>query len=199
MQTITIDSRDLSYTIDTYGMFTGESTQEGEEEYYTEEYKLTEAEQEKIEFDYDHKGVVKELAIASVQLLHENFVQHGNGIVKEIELVKETSPQFYNYTTDAYTADWTLNIEALKTYIVLHQGEYNNFERDNWYSVYDSHGTENFNEDNYIVAMLDFYTQNEYDREDYEMSMFEYESQAWTENMKPTEEFQKILNTKETK
>lgn len=42
MKTLLIDNRDLCYTIDTYGMFNGESTQESEEEYYTEEYKLTE-------------------------------------------------------------------------------------------------------------------------------------------------------------
>lgn len=199
MQIIKIDSRDLSYTIDTYGMFNGESSQEGEEEYYTEEYKLTEVEQEKIEFDYDHKGVVKELAIASVQLLHENLVQHGDGIVTEIELISEASPQFYNYTTDSYTANWTIDTEKLENYIKANQGEYNNFERENWYSVYNSHGTENFKAKDYIVASLDFYTTKEYDREDYEMSMFEYGSNAWTENMKPSEEFQKTLDTKGAK
>ena len=193
MKTIKVDNRDLNFTIDTYGMFTGESSQEGEEEYYTEEYKLTEDEQEKIEFDYDHPEVVKSLANASVNLLHNEFVTHGNGIVTAIEIEDTKSPQFYNYTTDSYKANWTINVEALQTYIVLHQSEYDEFVSENW-STLDTENSEDV-----LVAMLDFYTSNEYDREDYEMSMFEYESEAWTENMKPSEEFQKLLDTKETK
>ena len=193
MKTIKVDNRDLNFTIDTYGMFTGESSQEGEEEYYTEEYKLTEDEQEKIEFDYDHPEVVKSLANASVNLLHNEFVTHGNGIVTAIEIEDTKSPQFYNYTTDSYKANWTINVEALQTYIVLHQSEYDEFVSENW-STLDTENSEDV-----LVAMLDFYTSNEYDREDYEMSMFEYESEAWTENMKPSKEFQKLLDTKETK
>lgn len=191
MKTIKIDSRDLNFTIDTYGMFNGESSEEGEHEYYTEEYKLTEAEQEKIEFDYDHNGVVKELAIASVQLLHENFVQHGDGIVKEIELIKESSPQFYNYTTDAYTANWTIDEDKLKQYCVDNAPKYAEFVTEHWDYGFKK-AIDESDEDTQLVIALDFYTQAEYDREDYEMSMFEYESNAWIENMKPSEEFQKI-------
>lgn len=39
--TVKIDNRDLAYTIDTYGMFTGESVDESGREYYRDEYKLT--------------------------------------------------------------------------------------------------------------------------------------------------------------
>lgn len=44
---ITIDNRDLAYCIDTYGMFTGESVDEGESEHYCEEYDLIDSKEPK--------------------------------------------------------------------------------------------------------------------------------------------------------
>ena len=97
---ITINSLDLGYTVDTYGMFTGESTDESESDYYREEYNLTDDEWRSIGFDYDHAGIVKSLANSSIQLLDENLIQHGSGVVTAIDLRSTTSPQFYNYTTE---------------------------------------------------------------------------------------------------
>ena len=198
MKTLKVDNRDLNFTIDTYGMFTGESSQEGEEEYYTEEYKLTEDEASQIDFDYDHPQVVKALANASVQLLHEYFVQHGDGTVTAIEIEDTKSPQFYNYTTDSYSANWTVDEVKLKQYCIDNAPKYTEFVTENWDYEFKK-AIDEADEDTQLVIALDFYTRSEYDREDYEMSMFEYESEAWTENMKPSEEFQKILDTKETK
>ncbi len=198
MKTLKVDNRDLHFTIDTYGMFTGESSEEGEVEYYTEQYKLTEDEVGQIEFDYDHPEVVKALANASVQLLHEYFVQHGDGTVTAIEIEDTKSPQFYNYTTDSYSANWTVDEDKLKQYCIDNAPKYTEFVTENWdYEL--KKAIEEADEDTQLVIALDFYTSEEYDREDYEMSMFEFESQVWAENMKPSEEFQKILDNKEAK
>lgn len=194
--TIDIDSRDLAYTIDTYGMFTGESTDESESEYYRDEYNLTDDEWRSISFDYDHAEIVKALASSSIQLLDENLVQHGSGIVKAVDLRSTTSPKFYNYTTDSYIATWTVDVKKLENYIKADQAKYNSFEREHWYSVYDSHGTDNFKQEDYIVAMLDYYTQTEYSPEDYNMSMFEYESEAYYENMTLDQDSQKLIDSK---
>lgn len=192
---ITIDNRDLSYTIDTYGMFTGESCEEGEREYYQETYNLTDDEWRDLEFDYDHPAVVRSLAESSVDILHNEFVTHGNGIVRSIDIEDTRSPQFYNYTTDSYKAIWDINSVKLKLYC-----RDNGFEA--WLSEQQSDGNwsdvDSKSED-YIVAMLDFYTSREFDREQYEDRMFECESEAWSEGTKLSDESQKMIDQKEAK
>lgn len=67
------------------------------------------------------------------------------------------------------------------------------FKSENWSSLDDE------NADDVTVAMLDFWSQQEYTAEEYESIMFEIESEAWMNNMKPTEDFQKLLTLKESK
>ena len=190
-----IDSRDLHYTIDTYGMFTGENCEEGEIEYYQSEHGLTDEEAGEIEFDYDHAGVVKHLAEASVNLLWNKFVKHGDGTVKNIDLDDTKSPQFYNYTTDSYMAVWEVNEDMLKQYIAGRLEEFNLFVTENWDYEYSKAVSESDEETQAVIA-LDFYTSNEYDREDYESSMFEHESEAWMENMTLDEKSQTLIDSK---
>lgn len=178
---LTIDSRDLAYTVDMYGMFNGEGADEMEGEWYRDEYGI-----ENIEFDYDAKSVLQALAEYSVGLLHTEFV--GKGIVRSIDLVDTTSPQFYNFTTDAYTAKWDFHSEHLDDYIAEHMDAWWEFQKENWPSMDYS------NTDDEYTAKLDFYTRTEYSAEDYMDSMFEFESEAWLENMKPTEEYQLIID-----
>lgn len=44
--TISINNKDLPYTIDTYGMYNGESVEEGEQMYYAEDYEMSMFEKE---------------------------------------------------------------------------------------------------------------------------------------------------------
>lgn len=197
MKKLIIDNRDLSYTIDTYGMFTGESASENEYEYYAEEYNLKDDEREKIDFDYDTDGVVETLAEASVRALEKNLINstYANTlkIVKSIKLIKTKSPQFYNYTTDSYTAEWEVDEDLLNQFIKNNMKQWLEFKSENWSSLDDE------NADDVTVAMLDFWSQQEYTAEEYESIMFEIESEAWMNNMKPTEDFQKLLTLKEPK
>lgn len=80
---ITIDNRDLIYSIDTYGMFTGESVDEMESEHYRDEYGLTDDEWRSLSFDYDHAGIVKDLALESISNI-ENAT--AGTVVRSIEL-----------------------------------------------------------------------------------------------------------------
>ena len=211
--TITIDNRDLAFTIDTYGMFTGGIDIENLEiDDLKTIYNLTDDEAEALEFDYDHAGVVKALAEQSVQLLHQHFVQHGDGTILDIDLGDTQSPKFYNYTTDSYTADWTVDMDKLRDYIESNWEAFRTFANDwgdlsvyvNWNdrthagggAMYDGPPIDIFKHDDCIAAMIDYYTRNDYDPDDYNMSMFEYEFEAWSANMTLAPESQQLIARK---
>lgn len=200
---LTINNLDLAFTIDTYGMFNGDSVDESEVDYYTEEYQLTPEEAQQIDFDYDHAGIVEALATASVSILENELA--GDAVVKSISLpVKTRSPQFYNYTTDSYDAEYEIDLDALLVYANQNQAEFGKHIEDNWrefVNVPQEITVEYLqaDDDKFLVAMLDLYLRNVVDVESYEMQMFESESEAYYENMKPTAEFQKLLDKKEAR
>lgn len=186
---IRINNKDLAYTIDTYGMFNGESVEEQELDYYRYEYGMTEDELERIEYNYDHSGIVKDLSAASISLLHNEFVEHGDGIVKSIELDDTKSPRFYNYTTDSYTAFWDVDVEKLRAALKGRQQELDDFIREQWRAL---DVRDEYDED-YIVAMLDFWTRDRYSEDDYNMAMWEQESEIYIENMTLTKDSEKLV------
>lgn len=201
MRTIEINSLDLGYTIDTYGMFTGESTDESESDHYREEYNLTDDEWRTIGFDYDHPEIVKALANSSVQLLDENLVQHGSGVVMAIDLRSTTSPRFYNYTTDSYRADWTIDESKLIDYINQDTAKFANHLVESWNEFIGVPVKIDLewltdDDDKMLVAAIDFWSRNEYDPESYDMQMFEVESEAYYENMTLNTESQQLIDSK---
>jgi len=195
---LTIDNRDLNYTIDMYQLFSGESYIESEIEYYNE-VNGANHDYDCFEWHCDMAGARKELALSSINLLHNEFVLHGGGIVKSIELAETNSPKYYNYTTDSYIAEWHIDIKKLKKYILDNFQEFREYTENNW-SVLSINWSEKkvlktiysgkymtakediFKDDDCIVAMLDFYTQNNYSREDYFMAMFECEYESYCDN-----------------
>lgn len=65
---------------------------------------------------YDHKGWLRELAEASVEVVRDAVI--GEGIVHAVELTGEVhSPQFYNFSTDSYMARWTVDTDALEAWL----------------------------------------------------------------------------------
>lgn len=186
--TISINNKDLPYTIDTYGMYNGESVEEGEQDYYASEYNLTEQEQFSLTFDYDHPAIVEHLSNDSIALIEQALQFETPEVVKQIRLVKSQSPQFYNYTTDSYTADWTIDLDALAK---VTPEDWRKQALERGWSDDDLEG------DNEIVAKLDLYLLSKLDTEDYEMSMFEAESSAYTENMTLDADSQKLIDSKE--
>lgn len=193
---ITINNRDLPYTIDTYGMFTGEFSEESEREYYADKYNLTDDEQFALGFDYNHSEIVRSLAVESVNLLENNLVRSTNGIVQGISMPENTrSPQFYNYTTDSYDATWLINEQRLEDYAKKHK--YSNGYTFQEFLLDSSWGLLDSESEDYIVAMLDFVLPSFYDVEDYEMAMFEHESEAYSENMTLDKESEALIVSKE--
>lgn len=193
---LTIDNRDLSYTIDTYGMFTGDSVQESEADHYREEYNLTDDEWRELGFDYDHPAIVKELALRSIDLLYNQFCTHGNGIVMNILFKESKSPQFYNYTTDHYTAEWIIDEDRLKQYISERDEDFRLFAESEWSYEMSKAVAEDDAETQTVIA-IDFYTRQEYSAEDYESAMFELEWEAYSNNMKLDAESEALIEKKE--
>lgn len=193
MKTLRINSRDLAYTIDTYGMFTGESVEESESEYYRDEFKLTDDEWRDLEFNYNHAGIVKALADASVNILWNEL---KGAIVHDIKVDESGSPQFYNYTTDHYTASWTIDDQQLEAYIRNTEAEFKSFVSENWDYEYSKAVTEG-DEDTQLVVALDFWSRQILDPEDYESQMFEVEFEAYSENMELTPESDDLIRRKQ--
>lgn len=198
--TLTISNLDLAYTIDTYGMFNGDSVDESEVEYYTDEYQLTPEEAQQIDFDYDHAGIVADLASASVNVLSNELA--SDPVVLDISLpVKTRSPQFYNYTTDSYDAEYTIDLDELLKFANQNQAEFGRHIEENWREFVNVPATitaEYLQDDNdkMLVAMLDLYLRSVVDPESYEMQMFESEFEVYSENMQPTPEFKKLIDSK---
>lgn len=197
---IRINSQDLPFTIDTYGMFNGDGFEDNEIEYYRDEYNLTETEIEAIEFDYNFGGIVSDLATQSVDLLKNNLIYHNEtgGIVTAIsEPENARSPQFYNYTTDSYDATWTIDVTKLERKVKnLKNNDGQTFQE---YLLNSAWGLLDDRSDDNIVAMLDFYLPTVYNPEDYEMSMFEHENEIYCKNVTLTKESKKLIEAKELK
>lgn len=199
---IRIDNRDLAYTIDTYGMFDGSHATESELEYIQEEHALTDDETRELEFDYDHAGVVRDLAGHSVNLIWNN-VRNDDGIVKDVTLDKTTSPRFYNYTTDSYVAIWDINVLKLKKWIRDNYDKFELYRDEHWNDDYklnkrEHDGTVNrsYDPEYIIIAMLDFYTREVYEEDDYNEYMNEIELECWNNNMTLTAEAEQMLAKK---
>lgn len=162
MVTLEIDSRDLAYTIDTYGMFENNADEyilEGlQDEHPGIEY-------DDVDWNYNHPEYVKQLAKASINLLHNALVLHGEGVIKSIDFVRSFSPQFYNFTTDGYKATWKIDEVKLKQ--LVNTDELQAFLLESSWGLLDDKS------DDYIVAMLDFYTQGYYTSEEYNDNMYE--------------------------
>lgn len=169
MSRLLIDNRDLGYTISTYGMF-----ENNNDEYIVEglQDEYPDITWDDIDWEYNHPEYVKNLAHASINILYNEFVVHGDGVVEAIDFVKSGSPQFYNYTTDWYVAEWTINEKKLRGIVDKRLSEYTKFISESGWSLIEP------GSDDELVSMLDFYTRGILSPESYEESMFEAASEA---------------------
>jgi hypothetical protein len=181
--TIKINNLDTPFTIDTYGMFNGESSEEGEAEYYEEELGFT----GEIDFDYDHKSIVSELADYSVfEILR---IVDRDVLVNISEPLSTSSPSYYNYTTDSYVSEWTVNkeklLEAVKD-LTIEDEDFQTFQLNSSWGLLDSES------EDYIVCALDFWGRQY--TEEYNENMWEHESEIYYNNRKPSAEMQAELD-----
>lgn len=190
MKTILINNKDLAFTIDTYGMFTGDGVYEQEIDYYQDEYNLTDDELDNFGFNFDHPAIVRDLAEASVSILEQNIVRESEEkIVYDIKLGDTRSPKFYNYTTDSYDATWTIDEAALEAYCLERKDALHKFIDEEW-------TTTPIDEEDALVMKLDFYTRQVLEEDTYNMEMWEYESEIYMNHMEPDEESAAIIQSK---
>ena len=80
------------------------------------------------DLDVDMKTVIEDLAIASVNWLKCYLTGRPEGIVCNINGPQSTgSPKEYNYTTDHYTAAWTINQKRLEQFVEDRRERYEKF------------------------------------------------------------------------
>lgn len=195
---LSINSRDLPFTIDTYGMFTGESAQEMESEFYREEYKLTDDEWRMLGFDYDIEAIRDGLASASVGIIEDACRYEKPLIVRSIELGSSSSPRFYNYTTDSYNAIWDIDEYALEVYCNKDTDKFDKFIADEWEYEW-QRAIDNNDRETLTTAKLDYYFNSDdtpLTVDSYNESMWESETEAYMNNMTLDEDSQKLIDSK---
>ncbi|PBC38502.1 hypothetical protein CJ179_38555 [Rhodococcus sp. ACS1] len=108
----TTDLKDVS--IDTYNLFPvgGGDYESYEQEYLMETYTGSEGELSYDDFTwrYDNKLWKKMLSETLIQYLLE---EQPEDIIKSIEFVETVSPKEYNFTTDAFYGNYTVDLTAL--------------------------------------------------------------------------------------
>jgi len=185
MTKITIDNRDFeNVTIDTYQMYTGEGAYEMMMEYEEENARTEKREFNKYrEVDYNMKEIVKGLANVSIGVLEEAIKgTPAEKMILEIKLLDTGSPRFYNYTTDWYNAEYTVDTVALDTYINAHTEAIATIMKE-YTNEYDVNLV-----DNKYHASVCHIINNLIERDDYNMSMWEEEGNLYYENMTWTDE-----------
>ena len=184
---IAINSNDTYFHIDTYSVFTLDSEIDNEIDYLMNESSAEPSKYDDYDYEVDHEGHRLALALASINYIKE--LTSGGGIIKDILYENSTSPRFYNYTTDSYTATWFYNKNKLKKYINDNYQAWQEFTASEWSHVYsnvnyhtkkwinDSRYDDKthamvavasssiFNNDDCIASMIDFYTRNVYMQE----------------------------------
>lgn len=122
---IELNNQDTKYTIDTYAYFIGES--------FDESYLEDEKNYDDYNWIYDHKNIVKDLALESIEYLKEILIQDlkDEAIIKSIDLISSGSPQYYNYTTDYYIMNIKYNDQLLDEYIQNNSATFVAYKKDN--------------------------------------------------------------------
>ena len=149
LKTVKIDNRDLGLgaTIDTYNTFTSEST----EDYLIEDYNSehgTDCNYDDFEWTYHHDEIVKELAEARAGQLARDI----DGIAS-VKVLSSHSPDYYNFTTDWFVAEFTVETDTLDKIVKDNLDKWNPWYMKHWLNVVENAK----DKDNcYIVAQLDF-------------------------------------------
>lgn len=100
--------------VDTYHMLNGDSFYESEVQYLTEEMQVVDSEDwdDRVHYlEFDHAAIVEFFAAASWDYVCENLI--GEFIV-EAGQVNSSSPREYNFTSDSYSVEVEVDVEALE-------------------------------------------------------------------------------------
>ena len=183
--TININNLDTDMVhIDTYQMLTGDNFTDYELETLQEQY--PECTYDDFEWTYDHENIVKDLAMASIDILSNAI---DNDIIKSIEYVSSTSPRFYNYTSDSYIMAVTVDEKELNEYIQLNFIELRKIlaswttatKNSEWY-VTEYTPIDDINASDLQHASITHILDNCMTEDNYNMAMWEIEMEAYMEN-----------------
>lgn len=178
---VTIDNRDLEDVhIDTYTMLNGESAEGREREYMREEGR---EDWDTVDIEYDHEAIVDKFAHASIEKVWQEVRFEKPQVIESITFVSCGSPKYYNYTTDYYIADYEVNTPKLQEYIVEHYDAV----REKAKTYDDSIVEGDVSTENLAHAGLCHYIDSIISKDDYNMAMWEAESDVYYQNMKIVE------------
>ena len=188
-----IDNRDFEHVhIDTYSMLTGESNDEMMRENDREDADTEGRDyDENRDIDYDMNAIREALAKESIGYL-ENELENNelDGLITDIKFLNTGHPKFYNYTTDWYVAEYMIDEDKMNEYIQKHL-EAVQAKLETYSKQYD----ENLVDNKYhagVCHLIDHLI----DREDYNMHMWEIESEVYYENMQWSDEKEANNNKK---
>lgn len=174
--TITLDNRDTIATIDTYQMFTGDSTDEMMRENMREDRR---EDYETVDIDYNMPAIIEALAHESIYYLSHELTTEKPQVVESITYVSHGSPKFYNFTTDYYIADYVVNIVELHNYIAANYDAV--LEKCMGYArVY---SIADITTEDKAHAGLCHYIDSVIEKDDYNSEIWEKEAEVYYENM----------------
>lgn len=175
-------------SIDTYSTFTGDGWLESELEHFgsgDSDAPYDSDQYDDYEWSYDHPAILKVLAEASAGDVLDQLA--GQGILLMVEVKDTSSPSEYNFTTDSYSAIWTVNLTKLEAwaaengfeaqaYATEHHGSYDGFMSfvDRW--------LEDEPEDTKLWLMLDAYFRAELDSDSQFNAVCEVEWEAYSDH-----------------
>ena len=185
MQNIIIDNRDTeNIHIDTYQTLTGDNATESELEYINDEREPNTPKLTYDDFDwtYDHAQIVKDFAHASIQIITDAIANTPYAdIIKDITLLDTSSPRYYNYTTDGYTAIYTINADELAKYIETNRADIIAIAEKYDATIIDSGIISPKNMQHAAICHI---LNNCITADDYNMAMWEVETEVYYENTK---------------
>lgn len=169
---IKINNLDTNFSIDTYQIFTGDNVYDMEIEYQRDENN-----KENIDINFDHKQVVRDLALQSIETILSGLNKYENikCIINGINLIDTFSPSYYNYTTDSYDMIIDFNSNNLNKWI---KDENKTLDVNELLNKWSLTGKEN----EYCAKVIVFINEI-VDKDSYNIDMWESETEIYYDNI----------------
>lgn len=187
MAKITLVSNTLpGVSIDTYQSFTGESWLDSEYEYLNEETGVK-LDWSNSDVKYNHEGILRGLAEASIGGIMDQLY---DDYIESIEFVSAWSPAYYNFESDKYEAEFTVNWTKLKKWYKKSGKNREEWMRETWHSYDGFHSymypgyweNPEYHEGMVVYATIAMYLEETLDREQLLMAVAEAEWEVYQEN-----------------
>lgn len=156
LKTIQINNQDLGLgaTIDTYGTFDGELIDDELIDDYNETHGVSLC-YDDFEWEYDHKQIVAEIAEARAKELVEDV-----DCIESIKVLRSGSPAYYNFTTDWFVGEYTIDLDKLEKTISEHKKEFEPWYQEHWVITVENSRNDEEKAESLIMAKLDFIINN---------------------------------------